>query len=253
MANRARTKKASKKKQKSGWELVLMPPEPMAARGRMASSEGENQRLRRLVADLEKELERRQTELGAALAWKVRSESMLAQRFVSSELQYGDLATLYVASSRLHATLQRQDVLAAIREIVSNLIGAEEMALFEKDQALSSLSLVDSYGESAANDPKIALGQGTIGRVASSGEFHFDDSNGAGQQPSDKGMPMACIPLKVDRLVWGVIVIYRLLPQKDRLTALDYQLFKMLSTQAGIALYSATLRAERLGSTEITA
>jgi K+-sensing histidine kinase KdpD len=253
MAKTSRTKKASKEKRKSGCEVVLTPPEPMPARGGLASGAGENQRLRRLVADLEKELDQRQTELSAALACNVRSENMLAQRFVSSELQYGDLATLYVASSRLHATLQSQDVLLAIREIVSDLIGAEEMALFEKDQALSSLSLVDSYGESAAIDPKIPLGQSTIGRVASSGDLYLDDENGAGRQPSDKGRPMACIPLKVDRLVWGVIVIYRLLPQKVRFTALDYQLFEMLSTQAGIALYSATLRAERLAGTEITA
>jgi GAF domain len=252
MAKTPRTKKASKKRQSTGWQIVLAATEPTPARGRIASLEGENQRLRRVVADLENELERRQSELGAAVAQKLGSGNLLAPQFVSSELEYGALATLYVAISRLHATLQRQDILAAIREIVSNLIGAEEMALFEIDQVSSSLSLADSYGESAANDLKIPLGKGTIGRVASSGEFYFDDVSGASQRRRDQRTPIACIPLKVDRWVWGVIVIYRLLPQKGRLTALDYQLFEMLSTQAGVALFSATLKAERRAATEIT-
>jgi hypothetical protein len=52
-------------------------------------------------------------------------------------------------------------------------------------------------------------------------------------------MPITCIPLKVEAKPWGVILIFRLLPQKDRLLLRDYQLFKLLSSQAEIALYGA--------------
>jgi GAF domain-containing protein len=57
----------------------------------------------------------------------------------------------------------------------------------------------------------------------------------------------------VDGVVWGVMVILRLLPQKDRLVALDYQLLDLLSTQAGIALHCAELSAERAAAREIMA
>jgi hypothetical protein len=143
--------------------------------------------------------------------------------------------------------------LGAIREIVNNLIGAEEMDIFEVDPPTSTLSPIDFYGHGAANDRKIRIGEGPIGRVALSGECYFRSGNIAGQKPDDEHKPTACVPLKVDGLVFGVIVIVRLLPQKDDLVALDYQLLELLSNQAGIALYCAKLRAEQLAIAEFTA
>jgi hypothetical protein len=211
----------------------------------VASIESENQHLRHRVAELEKALERMRGEICEAVARGASGERLLDWPFVAMELQHGELATLYVASTRLQATLRRQELLAAIREIVTNLIGAEEMALFENNPEASTLSLIDSYGNASANPTVIRVGEGPVGRVALTGNCYFHDANRAGQEPGDADMPMACVPLKVDGAVWGVIAIYRLLPQKDRIVELDYQLFDLLSTQAGVALRCAELNAKR--------
>jgi len=216
-----------------------------AARRRAASIESENQRLRNRVAKLEKTLKKMQREVCDEVAHGAAGGKFFARQFVATELRHGELASLYVASTRLQATLRRQELLAAIREIVINLIGAEEMALFENIPEALMLSLIDSYGNASANHPDIRLGEGPIGRVALTGECYFHDANRAGQKPGDADVPTACVPLKVDGTAWGVIVIYRLLPQKDRLVELDYQLFDLLSTQAGVALRCAELNAKR--------
>ena len=46
-----------------------------------------------------------------------------------------NLASLYVATHRIHSSLERADVLVAIEEVIVNLIGAEELAIFESDGA----------------------------------------------------------------------------------------------------------------------
>jgi hypothetical protein len=143
--------------------------------------------------------------------------------------------------------------LGAIREIVINLIGAEEMAIFEIDPLASTLSLIDFYGNSTANYLKIRIGEGPIGSVALSGQYYFEAGEIAGQKPGDGQKPTACVPLKVDGVVFGVIVIIHLLPHKEGLVALDYQLLDLLSTQAGIALYCTKLKAEQLVNTEFSA
>ena len=245
--------KTSKKRHKKGLKPADGESGATSVRGHAASLESDNQRLYHRVAALEKELEHCKREISKAAAQEVGAEKLLAQQFVATELQHGDLASLYVASTRLQSSLKRQDILAAIREIASNLIGAEEMALFEVDHLNSQLLLADGFGSHAKKFSQIGLGEGPIGRVASSGEHFFHDVNGAEQERGNERIPTACIPLKVGGEVWGVIVIFRLLPQKERLVALDYQLVELLSNQAGIALYCANLARERLSSAKIIA
>ncbi len=45
-----------------------------------------------------------------------------------------DLFPMYVATQRLHETLNRASVVQAILEIVADLIGCEAVALFEHDE-----------------------------------------------------------------------------------------------------------------------
>lgn len=215
--------------------------------------ERDNQKLRRRVADLERELERCHAELSKLAASGVGAETLLARRFVAMELQHGDLASLLVASMRLQSSLKRQDILGAIREIVSNLVGVEEMALFEIDRLTLKLPLADGFGSHGGDLSEIRFGEGPIGSAASTGESFFHDVNEHGTSLDHQRCPRACIPLKVDGEVWGVIVIFRLLPHKERFVALDYQLFDLLSTRAGIALYCAKLADERLSIAKISA
>ena len=54
----------------------------------------------------------------------------------------------------------------------------------------------------------------------------------------------ACIPLSLDGQLMGAIAIFRLLPQKPNLEAIDYELFDMLAIHAAIALHQTRFDAE---------
>lgn len=57
-----------------------------------------------------------------------------ARRYVEIEEENNNLANLYIASFQLHSTLQFQDVVQIIMEIVINLIGAEAFAVYVYDE-----------------------------------------------------------------------------------------------------------------------
>lgn len=176
---------------------------------------------------------------------EIQGESRtFSERYVQVEQQNNDLANLYVAGYRLHGTLNRQEVLDAILEIIINLVGCEEFVIYEADPENRQLRLAASFGVDAGAYRTIAVGSGLIGTVASTGEAYLADrSDGAGATPLDANLT-ACIPLRVDNRVTGVIAIFELLPQKESgLGTLDHEMLDLLSAQAGIALYCTALHA----------
>lgn len=61
---------------------------------------------------------------------KVENENIdFAKRYVEIENQNNVMANLYVASYQLHSTLDFNEVLRIIQEIVINLVGAEQFTL----------------------------------------------------------------------------------------------------------------------------
>ena len=79
-----------------------------------------------------------------------------------------------------------------------------------------------------------------IGQVAITGENWV-----AGDEPwiDHAGRPVtACVPLRVDGEITGVLTLYRLLDHKGRLESSDVELLEMLSTHAGTALFATRLR-----------
>ena len=67
-------------------------------------------------------------------------------------------------------TTDRQEVLGSIQEIVSNMIGSEEMALFDVDWPREELVLVDSNGVDTALYRRVALGAGLMGAAVRPGK-----------------------------------------------------------------------------------
>ena len=47
--------------------------------------------------------------------------------------------------------------------------------------------------------------------------------------------------MRIDDRVVGVIIVYTVLPQKERFVSVDYELFKMLGAHGATALMSALL------------
>jgi hypothetical protein len=90
---------------------------------------------------------------------------------------------------------------------------------------------------------KVALGEGLIGRVVATGETYLAGDGAPPRAAALEADLTACIPLKLGERVSGAIALFRLLPQKSGLGALDRELFELLATHAATALYSSGLEA----------
>ena len=184
------------------------------------------------LLDENQSLSRRVTELVNQMEDQNRRFS---ERYVEVEDQNTKLANLYVASYQLNGTLDRERVIAAIKEIVINLVGCEELAIWELDEVLGALILAGSFGIDAGAWASIPVRSGVIGTVAATGEPFID--------PERAQNLLACIPLKLDDHVVGAIGIFSLLPQKQGLEPLDHELFELLASHAASALYCTSLHA----------
>lgn len=164
-----------------------------------------------------------------------------ALRYVEVEEQNESLANLYVASYRLHSTLDPAEVVQCIDEILMNMIGSEEFGLFVVDEESSELLLAGCEGgvEERIERGRVSFGEGLEGIVAQTGEAFFAEGSG------DQGEVCACIPLKIKERVVGVIAIYRLLSHKGGLSPLDHRLLELLAGHAATALVSSKLYAEK--------
>ena len=169
-----------------------------------------------------------------------------------SEAQVANLASLYVAVTSVHGALDRPSVLSSVQEIVTNLIGSEEMAIFETDAARGRLTLLASMGIEPGRYQDIALGEGAIGRTAATGERLIRQEGGSLTGDGDAALT-ACIPLKVAGRVVGVLAVFRLLPHKGWLDAIDLDLFDVLASHAASALLFTRLYAASDGMVGATA
>ncbi len=164
-----------------------------------------------------------------------------ANRYIEVEAENNNLANLYVASYQLHSTLDFGESLKIILEIVMNLIGAEEFSIMMLDEKTNELTIVAQEGMSSEARPAVKLGDGIIGASAKSGEAFYREGDPTDVTGVDYLHPLVCIPLKIKEHVIGVIVIYKLLVQKQSFTGVDYELFTMLAGHAATALFSSKL------------
>jgi hypothetical protein len=221
-----------------------------ALRAQTASLEREKLRLQEELLRVREELEHHRQEherLQRDLRHIEEESQRLSGTYAEIEQQNSNLANLYVASYRLHATVDRREVLSILQEIVANLIGCEELAVFELDSKTSALSLVTSFGIDPARYGGVSLGAGIIGCVASNGQAFVRDQVDMGAGLPEEADLTACVPLKLDGKITGVLAMFRLLPQKNGFEAVDNELFDLLATHAATALYCSGLHA-RLGA-----
>ncbi|HEX2832650.1 MAG TPA: GAF domain-containing protein [Thermoanaerobaculia bacterium] len=216
----------------------------------------ENEQLRILTAQLQSEIgivrqelagardelaqrELAQRELAQALE-RIREESLQSlARYADVEMHNTNLANLYVASYQLHGTLRREAVLAAIQEIVVNLIGSEMFAICEIDGL--DISVLATVG---VGPKEISWTTPRLRQTVISGAAYV----GAGGERA-AGDPLVCLPLRLDGRTVGAILIFELLAHKAQLEALDHELFDLLATHAATALYCTSLH-ERSATVE---
>jgi transcriptional regulator with GAF, ATPase, and Fis domain len=166
-----------------------------------------------------------------------------AHRYIEIEEQNNNLANLYVASYQLHSTLDFREVIQIVQEIIINLVGAEAFAILLLDEKTNELKAIAYEGEDVmpgVDTISTRLGEGVMGTVAKTGESYYINQDVEGGAITLE-KPLAAVPLKIKEHVIGLIVIYKLLQQKDAFSAVDYELFSLLAAHAATAIFSSKL------------
>lgn len=171
------------------------------------------------------------------LAELLAENERLKNDFVTVQEEISGLANLYVAVSSVTGTRNREKILAAIEEVVVNIVGSEELAIYALEG--QHLRLLSAVGVDADDVKRVEVGSGVIGRVAATGDAYIPMGEGETRE-TFVGHPVnACVPLTVDGTVTGVIVVFRLLQQKPELTEADVELLRLLGTHGGSQLAGA--------------
>ena len=92
------------------------------------------------------------------------------------------------------------------------------------------------------------LGRGVIGRSARTGQIYLAGRDDDACRRAEEAALTACIPLHFDGRLLGAVAIFRLLPQKNGLVALDHELFELIATHAARALYCTELQSRAAGA-----
>ncbi len=160
-----------------------------------------------------------------------------AARYLEIEEENNNLANLYVASYQLHSTLDLDEVLKIIVEIVINLVGAEVFAVYLLDGSTGELGVAASEGAAIEEFPPCSLDSGVLSEVLETGEPWCTEPT----QSANLESPIVGIPLIVQQRPIGLIAIFGLLQQKDGFSELDHELFSLLGGHSATALFAARL------------
>jgi GAF domain-containing protein len=174
---------------------------------------------------------------------KVEADTFkFAERYALMAEQSDLLQNLFVVTHRLHATLDPDEVLMTIKEIILNLLGSDRFSIWMLDEnnsgqlnLLAQEGLSDDFKNLSPADLEMA-------RSAIAGEAWFE-TNPNRDAASTK--PMAMVPLKIGERPVGLIVIHGMLGHKKSLNANDQQVLELLSGQGAVALTTARLYSEK--------
>lgn len=148
------------------------------------------------------------------------------------------------ARKRLQESIDQADALEAIREIVTNLLGCEEIGLFtivhENDHTKNGL--LWSFGiDPQKHGTLSAFEQAALQRVLQ-GELHIaqvgHEAHGSHENPPIR----AFVPIRHNGRTVAVLIMLKLLPQKLGFDEADINLVDVLSNEAGRALYEGRTR-----------
>src|SRR5258708_9906034 len=158
------------------------------------------------------------------------------------------LMRLNAANARLIQSLEQGDVFEAMSEIIANLLGSEEIAVFDYHAAEKTFSLAWSSGFEAEALQPFLCHAGMFGRAVQQGLSQFQEHQQDGALlPHEKNLT-ACVILNSNREIVGVIAIFGLLPQKNNLEWADYELLKFLETYGAVAMKFQRLQGKQVSA-----
>lgn len=160
---------------------------------------------------------------------------ILTEQLIDAERQATRVMSLYVATHQLHATLDPQDVYAAIGEIATDLLGARSFALVLKEKnegsRIALASGVDGKSAGLFEGETYSGGEPSVDKALEDGILHIDDGESAGA--------IAVVPLRVETGHVGVLAIFDVFAHKTDSLRQDRDLLDLLSAHAGSALVAA--------------
>ncbi len=159
-----------------------------------------------------------------------------ADRYLEIEDENNNLTNLYVASYRLHSTLDIEEVVKIVLEIVIDLIGAEVFALYMLERE-GVLQAVAAEGVPPEQVPPCTVGRGRLGEAVLVSEATCWEPKGS----DDLTQPIVVIPLQIQKRTLGAIALFKLFEQKQGFSALDHELFNVLGGHASTAILAARL------------
>ncbi len=160
------TQEILKENEKLRFKIVQLEEENLALKG---SDGGKIKSMQEKLAVLEEENRRLMEHYRAA---ELENKNF-AEKYLEVEQENNNLANLYVASYQLHSTLDFNEVLKTVLEIIMNLVGAEKFAIMLLDEKTNQLAAVATEGVSVEEMPQINIGDGIIGKVALIGRQPF--------------------------------------------------------------------------------
>lgn len=166
----------------------------------------------------------------------------LASRLVESEHQAGRLMNLYVATYQLHSTLEPGEVQDTIAEISINLLGAEQFVLLLREGEGSECEIALMEGDPASwnglySGDNYSGGDPMVDATLDDGVLRLG--------PTSDSESLAAVPLRVQEVIVGALVVLKLFDHKPMLKAEDRDLLELLSAHAASALFAARLFAAK--------
>ncbi len=176
--------------------------------------------------------------LSTRMAEMEKKTQKFRRRYEDIEQYNSALSSVYIASNQLHSSLDFTNVVKTAGEILWNLVAAPEFAIFLCDEKSNALNLVGGEGiEGRYPGDRIEEPEGMIAEAMETGMSLFLDEETSGD-------PLACIPLKIEERVVGIINVYRIEEHKGGLSDLDKELFDLLASQTATAMTSSRVYSE---------
>jgi GAF domain-containing protein len=170
----------------------------------------------------------------ARLAASETERQELTGRLAEVEHQVGRLMTLYVATYQLHSTLDPVEVQSTIAEIALNLIGAEQFVLLLMDEEGKGYEVRLIQGGTDTRwqqTERYTGGDSLVDAALSDGGLRFG--------PSEESPALAVVPLRVQDVTVGALVILKLLDHKPAFVKEDHDLLDLLGAHAASAVFAS--------------
>lgn len=150
---------------------------------------------------------------------------------------------LEAAQKRIRESVGQADTFEAVREIVTNLLGCEEVGLFSVESERAKSSLLWSFGIDTERHGSLDVFDKAVLRRVMQGEMHVEQLDHAGHDKHEHPPLRVFAPIRSKGQTVAVLVMLTLLPQKVTFDESDINLVKLLSAEAGKALFDRSANA----------